>query len=58
MFAAANAAGVGFGELADLGADEVRHLLLPEPAKAVSDRVTPDFEHVHRELARPSVLTG
>jgi len=55
VFAAANAAGVGFGEVADLGADEVRHLLLPEPAKAVSDRVTPDFEHVHRELARPSV---
>ena len=26
-----------------------------EPAKAVSGRVTPDFEHVHRELARPSV---
>ena len=55
VFAAANAAGVGFGEVADLGADEVRHLLLPEPAKAVSDRVTPDFEHVHRELARPSL---
>ena len=55
VFAAANAAGVGFGEVADLGADEVRHLLLPEPAKAVSGRVTPDFEHVHRELARPSV---
>ena len=55
VFAAANAAGVGFGEVADLGADEVRHLLLPETAKAVSDRVTPDFEHVHRELARPSV---
>ena len=55
VFAAANAAGVGFGEVADLGVDEVRHLLLPEPAKAVSGRVTPDFEHVHRELARPSV---
>jgi transposase len=55
VFAAANAAGVGFGEVGGLGADEVRHLLLPEPAKAVSDRVTPDFEHVHRELARPSV---
>ena len=53
--AAANTAGVGFGEVADLAADEVRHLLLPEPARPDSDRVAPDFEHVHRELARPSV---
>lgn len=53
--AAANAAGVGFEEVADLAADEVRHLLLPEPVKAVSDRVVSDFEHVHRELARPTV---
>lgn len=55
VFAAATAAGVGFGEVADLAADEVRHLLLPEPARPDSDRVTPDFEHVHRELGRPSV---
>ena len=55
VFAAASAAGAGFGEVADLGADEVRHRLLPEPSPAVSDRVTPDFEHIHRELARPSV---
>jgi transposase len=55
VFAAANAAGIGFGEVADLAADEVRHLLLPEPVKADSDRVAPDFEHVHRELARSGV---
>jgi transposase len=55
VLAAAGTAGVGFGEVADLGADEVRHLLLPEPARPDSDRVTPDFEHVHRELARPLV---
>jgi len=55
VFAAANGAGIGFGEVADLAADEVRYLLLPEPVRAVSDRVAPDFEHVHRELARPSV---
>lgn len=55
VFAAANAAGIGFEQMADLAADEVRHLLLPEPVKTVSDRVAPDFEHVHRELARPSV---
>lgn len=55
VFAAANAAGIGFGEVEDLGADEVRHLLLADPARPDSDRVTPDFEHVHRELARPSV---
>lgn len=55
VFAAANSAGVGFGEVADLAVDEVRHLLLPEPAKPGSDRVTPAFERVHRELARPSV---
>lgn len=30
-------------------------LLLPEPTKPDSDRAAPDFEHVHRELARPSV---
>ena len=52
VFAAANPAGIGFGEVADLAADEVRHLLLPEPARPDSDRVAPDFEHVHRELAR------
>lgn len=55
VFAAAKSAGVGFGEVADLAADEVRHLLLPEPARPDSDRVAPDFEHVHRELGRPSV---
>lgn len=55
VFAAATAAGVGFGEVADLAADEVRHLLLPERVRPDSDRVAPDFERVHRELARPSV---
>jgi transposase len=55
VFAAANTAGVGFGQVADLDAVEVRHLLLPEPTKPDSDRAAPDFEHVHRELARPSV---
>ena len=55
VFAAANTAGVGFGQVADLGADEVRNQLLPEAVKPGSDRAVPDFEHVHRELARPSV---
>ncbi len=55
VFAAANGAGIGFGQVADLAADEVRNLLLPEPVKPESDRAVPDFEHVHRELARPSV---
>ncbi|MFZ5869146.1 MAG: IS21 family transposase [Actinomycetota bacterium] len=55
VVAAANGAGLGFAQVADLAAGEVRHLLLPEPVKADSDRVAPDFEHVHRELARPSV---
>jgi transposase len=55
VFTAANAAGIGFDQVADLAADAVRHLLLPEPVKADSGRVTPDFEYVHRELARPSV---
>ncbi len=55
VFAAATAAGVGFGEVADLAADEVRHRLLPAPIRPDSDRVAPDFEHVHRELGRPSV---
>jgi len=55
VFAAANTAGVGFGQVADLEAFEVRHLLLPEPTKPDSDRAAPEFEHVHRELARPSV---
>ena len=41
--------------MADLEAFEVRHLLLPEPTKPDSGRAAPDFEHVHRELARPSV---
>lgn len=54
-FTAADTAGVSFEQVADLGADEVRRLLLPEPAKADSGRVMPDFEHVHRELGRPSV---
>ncbi len=55
VFTAANSAGVGFEQVADLGADEVRILLLPEPAKPDSDRSAPDFEYVHRELGRPSV---
>src|SRR5574342_459133 len=55
VFAAANTAGLGFEQVADLAVDEVRRLLLPEPVKTVSDRVAPDFEHAHRELARPSV---
>lgn len=55
VFTAANSAGVGFEQVADLGADEVRILLLPEPAKSDSDRAAPDFEYVHRELGRPSV---
>lgn len=55
VFAAATTAGIGFGEVADLAAEEVRNLLLPEPVKPESDRAMPDFEHVHRELGRPSV---
>lgn len=55
VFSAANAAGVGFGQVADLEAFEVRNLLLPEPSKPDSGRAAPDFEYVHRELARPSV---
>ena len=55
VFAAATTAGVGFGEVAELGADEVRRLLLPDPSAPVSDRAAPDFEYVHRELGRPSV---
>ena len=55
VFTAATAAGVGLGEFADLTAEEVRCLLLPEPARPESDRVPPDFEYVHRELGRPSV---
>ncbi len=35
VFAAANTAGVGFGQVA-------------EPTKPDSDRAAPDFEHVHR----------
>ncbi|MFZ1912327.1 MAG: helix-turn-helix domain-containing protein, partial [Propionicimonas sp.] len=52
-FTAADSAGLGFEQVADLGADEVRILLLPEPAKPDSDRAAPDFEYVHRELGRP-----
>lgn len=55
VFTAATAVGVGFGQVADLGADEVRGLLLPDPVAVVSDRAVPDFEYVHRELGRPSV---
>ena len=55
VFTAANSAGVGFEQVADLGADEVRNMLLPEPAKPDSGRAAPDFVYVHRELGRPSV---
>lgn len=55
VFAAAAAAGIGFGQVAGLDAEEVRALLLPKPVKPGSDRAAPDFERVHRELARPSV---
>jgi transposase len=52
---AANAAGVGFEQVADLSPQEVRGMLLPEPTATVSDRAVPDFEHVHRELGRSGV---
>ena len=55
VFTAADSAGVGFGQVVDLGAEEVRHLLLPEPVRPDSGRAAPDFEYVHRELGRPSV---
>ena len=55
VFTAADSAGVGFGQVVDLGAEEVRHLLLPEPVRQDSGRAAPDFEYVHRELGRPSV---
>ena len=49
--------GIGFGQGVDLAAHEVRNLLLPEPVKPESDREVPDFELVHRELARhPATL--
>ena len=48
-------AGVGFAQVTDLDALEVRHLLLLEPVRPDSGRVAPDFEVVHRELGRPSV---
>jgi hypothetical protein len=38
VFTAAGTAGIGFEQVADLGAGEVRHLLLPEPVKAGSRR--------------------
>ena len=44
VFAAASSVGVGFGEVADVAADEVRRLLLGEPVRPDSDRVAPDFE--------------
>lgn len=55
VFAAATEAGMGFGEVADLAAEDVRRLLLPERTPPESDRVPPDFAYVHRELGRPSV---
>ncbi len=55
VFTAATAAGVGFGEVAELSAEEIRCRLLPEPSRPESDRVPPDFGYVHRELGRPSV---
>lgn len=55
VFSAANTAGVGFGEVADLDASEVRTMLLPASAKPESTRCAPDFEYIHRELSRPSV---
>lgn len=55
VLTAAAAAGIRFEGVADLGSDEVRNLVIPDPPKTVTDRVTPDFEHVHREMARPSV---
>ncbi|MDI9627029.1 MAG: hypothetical protein QM286_00510 [Acidobacteriota bacterium] len=55
VFAAADGVGVGFAQVADLDALEVRHLLLLEPVRPDSGLVAPDFEVVHRELGRPSV---
>jgi len=55
VLGAAKAAGVTFEQVANLDGTEVRRLLLPEPVKADSGRLAPDFAAIHAELARPNV---
>ncbi len=52
---AAVAAGIGYEQVADRSPGEVRALLLGPVGGPSSDRTTPDFALVHRELGRPSV---
>jgi len=55
VFAAAKAQGMCWEEVAGLDPNEVRHQLSSGPAEKTSNRVQPDFGHVHREIARPNV---
>jgi len=54
VLGAAKAKNLVYDQVAGLDPVQVRDLLLPE-SQRVSDRTAPDFEHVHRELARANV---
>jgi len=55
VFTLADVAGVGWAEVASLDSGEVRRLLLPQQVERSSERMVPDFDEVHRELAKPKV---
>jgi len=55
VFTLADGAGVGWAEVASLDSGEVRRLLIPQQTQRSLERMAPDFDEVHRELAKPKV---
>lgn len=55
VLAAATALGVGFEEVRDFDNAEIKALLFPAPEEKASPYVKPDFDFIHKELARSGV---
>lgn len=55
VFDAADALNIAYDDVADKGDDEVYRLLFPERNNHVSIFTDPDWEHIHKELARTGV---
>lgn len=55
VFAAATASDIGFDEIASLDNTKIKRLLFPSLGKASSNYVEPDFDYIHKELARTGV---
>lgn len=57
VFVSVNTAEVGFGEVAELGADKSRKLLLPDPSASVSE-VPDQYSFFNEQYRRRPKATG